>query len=280
MGALDCDLVPANFLEFQEMLYDIALTKHNRYRSNFVFRGVGDMSWGLETSLQRMGHHAASIEKPLLRNFLKYAGPGDVPSDALLFKLAIAQHHGLPTRVLDWTTAPKVAAHFALSNENHFDVDGAIWCIDVANARRVLPNDLGSVLLAEDAFVFSVEMLETYKSLAEFDAVDPQNEFVLFFEPPSLDSRIVNQGAVLSLMPGPNLDLKTYILKSENRDLVKRIIIPAHIKWELRDKLDQDNVTERMLFPGLDGTARFLTRYYSLGPNRTLSKVVPVDPMT
>jgi hypothetical protein len=106
---MDYDLVPNSFLEFQEMLYDIALTKHGRYRSKFVFRGVEDKDWGLETSLQRMGSHAASIEGPLLRNFLKYAGAGDVPSDALLFKLALAQHHGLPTRVLDWTTAPKVA---------------------------------------------------------------------------------------------------------------------------------------------------------------------------
>ncbi|KTT98219.1 FRG domain-containing protein [Sphingomonas sanguinis] len=277
---MDIDLKPANYSEFQDMLYDIALTEHGRYRSNFVFRGVGDKCWGLETSLQRMGNHAAAIERPLLRNFLKYAGPGEVASDALLFQLAIAQHHGLPTRVLDWTTSPRVASHFALSNENHFDVDGAIWCVDVANARRVLPSTLATILTNEDAFVFSVEMLNKYKSITDFDAIESNKEFVLFFEPPSLDSRIINQGAVLSMMPGPELDLKTYILRPENKDLVKRIIIPAEIKWELRDKLDQDNVSERMLFPGLDGTARFLTRYYSAGPNRGAGEVVPVDPMT
>lgn len=273
------DLEPANYSEFQDMLYDISLTQHGRYRSNYIFRGVGNKGWGLETSLQRMGNHAAAIERPLLRNFLKYAGPGEVASDALLFQLALAQHHGLPTRVLDWTTSPRVASHFALSNEKHFDVDGAIWCIDVANARRVLPSTLGAILTEEDAFVFSVEMLNRFKSLSEFDAIDRKGEFVIFFEPPSLDGRIVNQGAVLSMMPGPEFDLKTYILRPENKDLVKRIIIPAKIKWELRDKLDQDNVSERMLFPGLDGTARFLTRYYSAGPNQVASKVVPVDPM-
>lgn len=274
------DLEPANYREFQDMLYEIALTEHGRYRSNFVFRGVGNKLWGLETSLQRMGTHAAAIERPLLRNFLKYAGPGEVSSDALLYQLALAQHHGLPTRVLDWTTSPRVASHFALSNENHFDVDGAIWCVDVANARRVLPSSLATILKVEDAFVFSVDMLDKYKSLSDFDNIEPISEFVLFFEPPSLDGRIVNQGAVLSMMPGPDFDLKTYILRPENKDLVKRIIIPAGIKWELRDKLDQDNVSERMLFPGLDGTARFLTRYYSAGPNRGAGKVVPVDPMS
>ena len=42
-----------------------------------------------------------------------------------------------------------------------------------------------------------------------------------------------------------------------------RVVIPAGLKAEVRDKLDQANVTERVLFPGLDGIARWLTRHYS-----------------
>ena len=47
-----------------------------------------------------------------------------------------------------------------------------------------------------------------------------------------------------------------------HRHLVKRVTIPARLKWEIRDKVDQANITERNLFSDLDGLSRWLERYY------------------
>ncbi len=86
--------------------------------------------------------------------------------------------------------------------------------------------------------------------------------FAVFLEPPSLDQRIVNQFSIFSMMSSP-LDRMDEWLSEEHQELVRRIIIPAEMKWEVRDKLDQANITERVLFPGLDGLARWLKRHYT-----------------
>ena len=255
-----------NWKQLTEILYDIPKSEHDRHRSQFVYRGVANTSWSLITSLIRLGGHHAAVERPLLRNFRKYAEPGSIPSDSPWVQLAVAQHHGLPTRLLDWTVSPRVALHFATFEERNFDRDGAIWCVDVPEARKFLPDELRQILDRESAFLFSVELLESIRGLDDFDKLGRERPFVLFFEPPSLDARIVNQGAVMSVMSGPSLDLQDFLV--HHPSVYRKIVIPKEIKWEIRDKLDQDNITERMLFPGLDGLSKWLTRYYGRGPKK------------
>jgi len=217
-----------------------------------VYRVMEDSSWGLETSLYRMGGAFERVERPLLRNFKKYAETGSIPGDSLWIRLSVAQHHGLPTKLLDWTLSPKVALHFATAEENYYDKDAAIWRINIPEVKKLLPDKLKAVLHNAWADLFSVEMLEEHiRTLETLDAWRPNEPFILFFEPPSLDVRIINQWAILSVMPGARLVLGEYL--QQHPKLYDRIIIPKELKWEIRDKLDQDNVTERMLFQDWTG---------------------------
>jgi hypothetical protein len=231
-----------------------------RFRSNYAFRGMSDASFALETSLRRLGGRYADHEAHLLRNFRKYAW--DTPLDDSVWAwLALGQHHGLPTRLLDWTYSPLVAMHFATVGVEWFHQDGVIWCVDFVRAIKLLPQRLRRLLAAEGSNVFTLEMLDrgapTLQSLARL----ARNPFALFMEPPSFDQRIVNQHALFSLMSTASARLDEWL--KANPQIARCIVIPAGLKQEIRDKLDQANVTERVLLPGLDGLCRWLTRHYA-----------------
>jgi hypothetical protein len=84
---------------------------------------------------------------------------------------------------------------------------------------------------------------------------------VVFMEPPAVDRRILNQLALFSLMSSPSARLDSWL--ERHPKLCRKVHIPARLKWEIRDSLDQANVNERVLFPGLDGLSRWLARYYT-----------------
>jgi hypothetical protein len=251
-----------SWTELHERLFEESWQERlGRFRSNLAFRGRARASEGLETSLLRLGGDAGALEGQLIRNFRKYANRNDVPYDSTWNWLALAQHHGLPTRLLDWTYSPYVALHFATTTLQAYDVDGVVWAIDYVRAHDLLPAVLRDVLYGEGANVFTAEMLDRVaQRRAELDLLAEDEDFVLFLEPPSLDQRIVAQYALFSLMSGAEASLDEWCERHTN--LVRRLVIPAELKWEVRDKLDQANVTERVLFPGLDGLTAWLRRYY------------------
>jgi hypothetical protein len=233
----------------------------DRFRSDYVYRGMPSAEWLLETSLQRSNVQFEEIEKHLLRNFKKYAPHDSVPVDNFWYWLTLAQHHGLPTRLLDWTYSPLIGLHFCL--ENHLDFErfeyAALWSVNLSKAKERLPNALKEELVNDGGFTFSVDTLLTlYPSIDEL--ATNENDFMIFFEPPSFDSRIINQYALLSTTLSSETIVSDWLIA--HPDIYRKILIPAKLKWEFRDRLDQMHITERLLFPGLDGLCSWLRRWY------------------
>jgi hypothetical protein len=259
---LSSPLVPDSWRELGDMLFEGAWDDGlRRHRLRKAFRGCEVAGGGLATALTRVGGDYAAKEPHLIRNFRKYAHP-DSPRDTSLWSwLALAQHHGLPTRLLDWTFSPSVALHFSTAQVAYLDQDGEIWCVDFGETNRHLPEALRRTLDEEGSQVFTGELLAQHaQGLSDLDALADE-PFPLFLEPPSLDERIVNQAALFSLMTSACARMDAWL--AERPRAYRRILVPARLKWEVRDKLDQANVTERVLFPGLDGLSLWLSRYYT-----------------
>lgn len=246
-----------------ELLYENSWQEDlQRFRSNYAFRGLSDSKYDLKTSLTRLGGSFRELEGHLLRNFCKYSQLMDAERHYSDWKwLTLGQHHGLPTRLTDWTYSPFVALHFATANIYHTGRDGVVWCVDFVKVHDEIPEVLKEQQKRAKSNAFTVGMLEQVaSSITEFDTL-AESPFAVFFEPPSMSDRIVNQFALFSVMSDPMISLDSWL--ASRTDVCRRVIIPKEIKNEIRDKLDQANITERVLFPGLDGLATWLKRHYS-----------------
>jgi hypothetical protein len=258
---LNTPYIPRDWKELQELLYlDARNAALDRIRSPYIYRGLSNFDYELKTSLVRMGGPFLELEKHLLRNFKKYAYNANPQGASDWHWLALAQHHGLPTRLMDWTYSPYAALHFATENINRFNIDGVIWAMNYEKINDYLPDRPRSIIREVGSNSFTSEMLfKAYERLEDFDRVD--EDFVIIFESASLDQRIVNQFALFSMMSTADGILSQWL--AQYPELYFRIKIPAGMKWEIRDRLDQANINERVLFPGLQGLSKWLKRHYS-----------------
>ena len=209
--------------------------------------------------------------------------------------LAIAQHHGLPTRFMDWTENPLAALYFAVRETKTDDegepMNSAVYVLISAPARYadfsrnqhrgVVPvKDLATRPAHEETgyAAFGVQELEGEESDSTETAKDEETldassgektkaplpfeirENVIY-HPPHISPRMRAQDSVLLACHQPFEAL-------EDHDWIE-IVIRHDAHDEIRRRLDQYGVFDRQLFPDLDGIAKWL-RYRVFESGRTL----------
>ena len=238
----------------------------HRNRSSYVYRGMPDTSFKMVTSLTRNCKNLQkSLEPAILENFAKYAVIDEPTIAQSVWKqMILGQHYGLPTRLLDWTHSALVGLHFATSEENMENMsahDCMVWRIDMTEIVSILPKNYQDLVNAKRSTIFSVDMLKevTGNSLERYDA-DMGDSAMVIIEPPSVNSRIINQYSFFAVVPIEISDVESFLDKYTNNTV--KYVIDKRLRWRVRDMLDQLNISERIVYPGLGGLSKWIARHY------------------
>lgn len=208
-------------------------------------------------------------------------------------ELAIAQHHGLPTRFMDWTTNPLVALYFAVRNTSGRSADSAVYVL-ISNPKRYADLKRGQAAQVkpvgdaatesaggpeDDAYAdFSTDDITPVAATADTTTPTDSTELSadvgplelptpfkisenIIYDPPHVSPRIRAQDGVLLAcwQPMQPLDEKDYL----------EIVIKQAAHEDIRRRLDQYGVFDKQLFPDLDGIAKWL-KYRAYEINGTI----------
>jgi len=243
-----------------------------RNRGQFLYRGMSNAKFKLTTSLDRnCKDKKTELEPCILANFTKYGALEDPTIEKSIWRqMFMGQHHGLPTRLLDWSHSSLMALHFA-TTENNLDKmdahDCIIWRIDMKEIHSLLPTKYTDALDEHQTSVFSVDMLNHITQTIEQYDRDMQDKAMVIIEPPSIDPRIVNQYSFFSIIPNGMDNIEEFLDKYTEKTV--KYIIKKELRWRIRDMLDSQNVSERMTYPGLDGLSCWLGRHYYVKKNES-----------
>jgi len=197
-----------------------------RKSSRFKFRGQSDSNWELIPKAGRRPFtNVRDIDffnqwKRRAKSFLEKEHYTDWEL------LAIAQHTGLPTRLLDWTHNPLAAAFFATSE--HYEKDGAIY-------------------------VYRPEFMIDHDNIQPFENAK-MTKVINYYQPTVPSNRMANQLSHFSVHSIPS----TPIDDSTKDGLLEKIVIKSEFKMELLFMLHQYGVNNLSLFPDLEGLSKHL----------------------
>ena len=236
-----------------------------RRRDYGVYRGAANAAAPLLSSLDRLGgdpHKKVGLEEHILRNFIRYSrahlDAGRPHNDWEM--LVTAQHHGVPTRLLDWTYSPLVAAFFATRPAHgHDDRDRAVWRLDWQRVHRQFDFPPLALLVQDlDALPGAPKPFTPWQLIASRSG----HAFACMIEPPSLDARIAAQAATFTLTSDTRQSFDAFLEDQSLGDTLTRYVIPAREVTRVRDQLDLVGIDERRHYPDLDGVAAAIQRYY------------------
>lgn len=151
--------------------------------------------------------------------------------------LSIAAHHGLATRLLDWTFNPMIAAFFAVSLANDAEI-----------------TDTQSVIYAHYS---NHDFLDTHKFPDPFNIADKEltNNKVFRISPQSIVQRIIRQGAIFTIHFPPSCPLEDCLPQG---DKLEKIIINKEYQKQFSIDLSHYGINKMSMFPDLDGLSRHI----------------------
>ena len=255
-------------------------------KQRWAFRGHASASWRLKTTIERIedeyrDNFRSDAEEYILRTFKRRAHHylSNLPKDDTdeLEWLALMRHHGAPTRLLDWTRSPYVAAFFATA-EARPNEPSAVWAIDIAAVR----NEAIELLSSADSINVSPTKAFSFSEREIFNSVfmaQTLPAIVAPVQPFKTNERVTSQQSLFlcpnSTMFGFEFALKQVLSSDHDRmheeyekefgpdqiatpERLFKLVIAPSARQEILRELHRMNITYATLFPGLDGFGRSL----------------------
>ena len=233
----------------------------------YAFRGHSDVNWMLKPTLLRyIGEEditedtALELEAKALNEFKSHAHLHLAPNEFSLTKDTISwwtvmQHHGAPTRLLNWTRSIYTAAYFAVTD--HLDADGAIWVVHANTVHTKMREHYGDV-------TFPKTENEIQKNFLEAEAPP----LLLFTDRLSKSERMITQQGFFSVSRNVLSDhgqiIERLFRKQSSKELFRKLVIPQGLNKIFLKKLRSMNITANSIFPGLDGLGRTVQEFIQL----------------